>query len=1075
LEGVRASQAARLRGRPFTRSWRTDPVPGIIKPMRLGILTKSTPHDGGAIFTVTALGLFDLLEPDYLLMEMGLWPMAAEQLPPGSILDLGAPKPNGELIVGGSAIPPDGHPVDRMTVSVSVGPVSKRLLVIGNRTWVRGNHGPVFSDPLKFNTMPLTPQRAYGGEGVAANPLGRGAGARHLFEAGHKASLPNLEDPNNPILHIEDAPPPAWFGPYPPDAPWRKRYLGTYDRAYMKTHFPGYPADFDTRYFLTAPADQQLDGFWAGDEEIRVAGMSSSHPKVRSRLPGIRARAFVNKTSEPAGLRELTMKLDTVWIFGSVNKGLVAFRGSIQVEDIEGDDIADVMIAYERMSDPPRPAEHYSEVYALRRDPKTKARHLLSDYQLSPAIDPAVKAARRQRKLESFERHMKAFSEAQAFQIRKQHESQGLPAALVPTLPMPKIPPIAVPTKEEMERGEADFAELLDDLAEQKKFADTVMVEMEELRKDMIAKSGMASLDALPSLYDIAPDTKADPAYAGALGQIDIQEPDRAGVLSQLDALLEQMPTLAERSPEQQAEVHAAMASARDVVTGAVFDDPAMHAGPPEEQFERARARALDLPEARPFFSARKEIREAAGRMESAGLSDMLTEARAIIAPEKLADQFARMEAEGLDADQVASARETLAASEARLAEMMPILRTETPGEGFDALLSAIADHAGTRAPTDPDAMVREFEAMFDLMEPSVIDGNRKARLVSLEPTEPMPALAPVAAKRLGALILNEIGKDHLAGRDLAGADLAGADLSGADLSGTMLEGANLAGANLSGVKAHDAAFAGADLTGAILDHAELVDVNLASARLDRARFTHARIERPNLMLASLDGASFEKAVMIRWVVANQGFEGVRFDGAALTECTFMRCSFDRARFKKARLTKTSFLEGSAVGVRFKHAKLHKVGFIKLPLDDAVFDKASIAESGFIGDPSMKRARFLGVHAVKSSWMTADLTGSCFLRADLRACNFMMSSVRHADFRLASLRDSLLMRADFRESDFFGANLMGAQLRKADFSRASLRRVNAYAADFSLAKLVGTDLHKAHLVQTQFRTPESVA
>ncbi|MGX1096050.1 DUF2169 domain-containing protein [Amorphus sp. MBR-141] len=1049
-------------------------MPGIIKPMRLGILTKCTPHEGGAIFTVTALGFFDLLAPDYLLMEMGLWPTAAEQLPPGSVLDLGTPKPNGELIVGGSAIPPGGHPVEKLLVRVSVGPISKTIMAIGNRAWVRGDHGPVFSDPLKFNSIPLVPQLAFGGQGIEANPVGRGAGGRQLYEAGHKASLPNLEDPARPILDIDDAPPPAWFGPYPPDAPWRKKYLGTYNRAYMKTHFPGYPADFDTRYFLTAPADQQLDGYFRGDEPIRVSGMSSSHPKVKSRLPGIRARAFIRRTSEPAGLHELPMKLDTVWIFGSVNKGLVAFRGSCQVEDIEGDDVADVMIAYERMTDPPRDPEHYSEVYALRRDPKTKAAHLLSDFQLSPVIDPAVKEARRQRKLEDFERRMQAFSDAQAFQIRKQYEQHGLPTALLPTIPMPKIPPIAVPTKEEIERGEADFAELLDDLAEQKKFADTVMVEMEQLRRDMIAKSGMAALDALPSLADIAPHIKADPAYAGALGQIHIEEVDRSEAMAQLDALIEQMPTLADRSPEQQAEVHAAVASAKDLITGKIFDDPDALAGPPEDRFARARARALDLPEARPFFEARRQIGEAAERLETAGLSEMLSEVRDIIAPDKISEMLARMEDEGIDPATVSAARGQLASSEAKLAELLPILKSDVPGEGFDALLADIAGHAAARAPADPQAMVREFTAMFDLMEPLVIDGNRKARLISLEPVEPQPPLDARSAKRLGRLILGEIGINNLAGRDLAGADLSGADLSGADLTGTMLDAANLEGAKLARVKAHRTAFTGANLKGANFHGAELIEANLASARMTGANFAKARIERPNLMLATLDDVDLEGATLVRWTVANQSFAGVSFNGAHLSECTFMRCIFDKARFKKAHLFKTAFLEGSAVGVRFKGAHLEKVGFIKLPLDEAVFDKATIRQSGFIGEPSMRHASFFGVHASKSSWMTADLFRSCFLRAELHACNFMMSNVRHSDFRLASLRDSLLMRADFRESDFSGANLMGAQFRKANLSFACLGNANAYQADFSLARLVGTDLHDAHLVQTAFRTPESV-
>ncbi|MGX1308922.1 uncharacterized protein YjbI with pentapeptide repeats [Amorphus suaedae] len=1048
---------------------------GIIKPMRLGILTKCTPHEGGSIFTVTALGLFDLLEPDYLLMETGLWPTAADQLPPGSVLDLGAPKPNGEVIVAGSAIPPGGHAVDKQLVEVRVGPVAKRVVAIGNRVWTRGDHGPVYSDPVPFTHMPLVPQLAFGGAGFAENPVGRGVGARGLYEGGYKAPLPNLEDPAHPILEIDDTPHPAWFGPYPPDAPWRQRYIGTYDRKYMKTHFPGYPADFDTRYFLTAPANQQIKGFFRGDEPIHVSGMSSSHPRVDSRLPGIRARAFVHRKSAPQGFHELHMHLDTVWIFGSVTKGLVAFRGSIQSEDIEGDDISYVMIAYERLSDPPRDVAHYAEVYRLRRDPDEKIKYLLADYQLSPAIDPAIKARRRASKIDAFNARIAKFEAAQAFSIRKQFEDHDLPPALLPKIEMPKLPPIAIPTEEEVERGEADFAEMLDDLEEQKKFADTLLVELEELRQAQEAAGGFKAPKGLPTIYDFKPDIVADPAYAGALGHLDLPPIDRDAIAARMEALPDEMAAMAGTPPEKQQASRDAVSKAKALLSGEAFEDLSFLAVTDEEQFTKARARALDLPEAKPFADARRQMADAAARMDSMGLSAMLEQAQAMVGPGKLSSALDNVDSSVIDPDEAAAGREKLADAEQKLAKMLPSLATDTPGEGFDAFISSMADFANDRPNGDPKEILRQIEAIFDLMEPMVIEGGRKARLALPKAIEPMPPLNAATAKRLGALILDEIGVANLAGRDLAGADLAGADLSGVDLSGTMLDGANLKGANLSGVRAHGTVLCGANLEGARLAGADIKDTNFAGAILDRADFTGARIEKPNLMETSLSGAILASAELARWTIANVSLRGVVFDQATVSLSTFIRCDLDRASFRSARLFKSIFIEGSARGAHFDGADLEKTGFIKVPLDRVSFEGARMLSSGFIGDIAMERSNFAGVTAVKSSWMAANIQEACFLKASLKECNLMMADARRCDFRLAVLHNTLMLRADFRECDFFGVDLTGAMLRKADLSFASLRHANAYAADFSLAKLLGTDLHHAHLVQTAFRAPETVS
>ena len=161
----------------------------IIKPLRLGLLTKTVPHNGGGLFVVSTFSLFDLLDPTDILAETALWPLAAKELPKGAIFDAAYPKPTAEFLIAGRAMSPE--PVQAMQVGVAVGEKARTLSVFGDRSWQQGLEGPVFSPPLPFTEMPLTPDRAFGGEGFTANPSGRGAAAAELY--GHAEGLPLAE------------------------------------------------------------------------------------------------------------------------------------------------------------------------------------------------------------------------------------------------------------------------------------------------------------------------------------------------------------------------------------------------------------------------------------------------------------------------------------------------------------------------------------------------------------------------------------------------------------------------------------------------------------------------------------------------------------------------------------------------------------------------------------------------------------------------------------------------------------------------------------------------------------------
>ena len=132
--------------------------------------------------------------------------------------------------------------------------------------------------------MPLLFERAFGGSDQShPDPKYQGTELRNPVGVGfHQNSdrktivgtpLPNLEEPQHPIHKWSDTPPPAGFGIIGRNWQPRIKYAGTYDDQWLKERFPFLPADFDSQYFLSAPASQQVP-FLKGGESVRCTNMT---------------------------------------------------------------------------------------------------------------------------------------------------------------------------------------------------------------------------------------------------------------------------------------------------------------------------------------------------------------------------------------------------------------------------------------------------------------------------------------------------------------------------------------------------------------------------------------------------------------------------------------------------------------------------------------------------------------------------------------------------------------------------------------------------------------------------------
>ncbi|MCK4694203.1 MAG: DUF2169 domain-containing protein, partial [Candidatus Cloacimonetes bacterium] len=277
------------------------------------------------------------------------------------VLDLGMPKPLAEVLVFGKCFALNGKPVPASKIAFRVGDIQKSLNVFGNRYWKRSNTFlETISEPEPFTEMDIGWSNAFGGEGFELNPDGKGY-VELVNKAGIKYQpLPNILYPNGMMGSSKDKPKPAGIAPMGTGWPCRLKKLGTFDKKWLQENWPGFPNDFDFTYFNLAPEDQRKGDYFFGTEEIEINKMHPERPVIKSHLPGIRTRCFVNKKKENSEVfEELNLKLDTIWLFPHLNMGVCGWRGTTIVVDDESSDVIHLLAFYEKPGETEQPMEFY--------------------------------------------------------------------------------------------------------------------------------------------------------------------------------------------------------------------------------------------------------------------------------------------------------------------------------------------------------------------------------------------------------------------------------------------------------------------------------------------------------------------------------------------------------------------------------------------------------------------------------------------------------------------------------------------------------------------------------------------
>lgn len=1035
-------------------------MPQIIKPRTLGLLHKVERRRDGARFIISAIAAFDLADPSKLDGEQSLWLMAADALPPGTPIDAVMPKPRAEMLIAGKLNAP--HAAALMLEARFAG-LSKRLAVFGDRWWSLHNEHYVATEPRPIGELLLSPARSFGGKGHPANPMGMGFAAVDQIGAGAAVALPNIEDPSCLVQSVVDEPPTVRFGPLDVMDPSRQRLAGTYDASWARDVAPGLADDVHPDFFMTAPEDQRLKTYLVGNEAYWLHNFGGSGPVLEGHLPGIKPRAFVGQNN--GQWTEVFLPLDTVWFVAGARRGILVWHGVMPVEDIQGKDVTDVMLVYERLREP-RSIEHYAEVRELRRDRATAVRYAFSEWQLAPTRDPAEEERRKAARLALAEERAAKMAEGIAYKTKRMFDEVGLPEALRPPPPGSDQPPLLLPlpTPEEIESGDFDLGDVLDVIEEQKAKAD------ESLRA--LAEMGEPMLEALQATQVPgagAKEVEALMAAAAPLTSIDMA--------SELDNIMARVAMKKdENNPEKSEAMQEKLSRIKDWrlildEQGKIDDDILV---------QDALGRFLNLPKYRSLEAAREGVRKL-GDIPPLDMS-------------KLPDGAAKLKKERPSAVSIdhlleniqsqPSAPENLsdgikgrlAAADETLSNDFPNLKAGESGTMLDALLVEVIKMAPPREEDPIGAMANFGEtleaeradllAKIDEAEVKLDEGKAIGRLSSPMAHYPLVPMTPYISRRFGEGVLEQIEAGlSLAKRDLAGVDLSGADLSGLDLSGAFLERANLTdaklrGANLTNATLAEALLEQADFTGAQLQGANLSGVKGRGMCLDDTELTSNLILKADFSNASAQGTVFTGTRFIE-----VDFSGADFTGSSMERVLFLRVSASDARFSKGTLHRCQFVEADLSDASIDDAFLDRCTSIKLTASRLSAVRVNLRSCSFNG-AQLDGADFSEANAGATGFFGADLTGAVFRRAICDRALFGDAKLQNADFHLASLRHARFDSAHLYDADFIGAQLMEAQLFRADLRWARFHRANLYGADLRETSLMGCDFTGAHLVKS---------
>lgn len=843
----------------------------VIKPLTLGVLTrpfevKRRFYLGVSVFAFVPLGA----EPA-LHTEQDLWRTAAAALPPTyPVIDEGIPKSRAELLLAGRAFPPE-RPATTCPVEVSIGAITKAAHVVGPRFWRDGVPTP----PEPFESVPLTWENAFGGEGFADNPLGRGY-APVTQDGGRAHPLPLVESPDRLIRSPGERPAPTGFGAIDIRWPQRARFRGTYDDRWLEQEYPGLASDEDWRLWNVAPEDQQRPEPFVGDEAYRLVNLHPTRPVIEGRLPGLSARAFVqrapvayrkNEGRPPGELSEVPLRLMTVWLWPEHERAVLVFSGAADVTEDDARDVSLLAIAAERIG-APRPLAHYDAVVDRRCDKDRAGVEAMNDEDLVPGdlvapfqiYDPDLSS----RGLLAKNLHRGLVREHA--RLVERAVARGVDPAELPPPPGPPPDPEPPPLSEMQARFDEAQAQL-----------DKTRSEVEAAKRELLeraaARAAELGVDPPVTEEDLEAGHRGPPPYSAERERAQLREKARAMAAQGM-----RMPWL-----EEQAE------------------DPAAH-----------EVRIAQEQKLRELYRMSAHLQAPARRLEGADNDAAVAELyRALEAGEPLDGRdFTGVDLSGRALDGARLAGALLEAASFAGASLA----------GAD-LRGAVLSHADLTGADLSGATLRSANLGGATLTSARTDERTDLRDAQLMNTNAERALLRGA---------------NLQGASCLRVRFVGADLSGANLAQVQLIECALEGASFEGARLDSCGFIQADLRGASLDdaigpEASFVDctldgVTLRRAQLENARFVHG---------TSLRGADLRHARLGRSCFRGADLEGADLGGCDLDQADLGDARLARANLYAASLRRALLIRADLSGATLMHANLMEALLGKADVRDA--------------------------------------------------------------------------------------------------------------------------------------------
>jgi hypothetical protein len=247
-------------------------------------------------------------------------------------VDFAPHKPRCDVLLNATAYAPEGKPAERVTVGVQIGSWSKSFAVVGDRFWFRAA-GTRATDPEPFTSMPITYDRAFGGidthpddpetqVAFRANPSGRGFHKYLSDDRLRGTPLPNTEELHHPVIEPDGNYKPMAFGAIGRHWEPRIQYAGTYDQHWLDKVFPFLPADFDARYYQSAPLDQQLPLQW-GEQKVTLLNLT---PDGRREFLLPHFEAPIHIFTKNGEREDFTAAIDTIQIEPDLERLTLTWR-----------------------------------------------------------------------------------------------------------------------------------------------------------------------------------------------------------------------------------------------------------------------------------------------------------------------------------------------------------------------------------------------------------------------------------------------------------------------------------------------------------------------------------------------------------------------------------------------------------------------------------------------------------------------------------------------------------------------------------------------------------------------------